>query len=379
MTPTIGALFTGYDGIGLALDQLMPTRRAWFSEIDKGATKILQHHWPDTPNLGDITKVDWTHVEPVDILTGGYPCQPFSHAGQRKGTADDRHLWPHFADAIRVLRSRLVILENVAGHLSMGFGDVLGDLAALGFDAEWCSIRASDVGAPHGRLRVFVAAYPRGEHSLQRWLTTSSETQSGRTLSQPAGRGRVGTLLPTPRATDGTKGGPGQRGSSGDLMLPSAVTLLPTPTSRDWKDGSPNSNVPVNALLGRTVWQLLPTPQASDGDGGRKRSPEALADGNRQVNLTDVPRLDWGNYTAAIQRWEALTRPAPQPTQPSRKGTPQLAPAFSEWMMGLPAGHVTAVPGITRNEALRAIGNGISPQQCAVALNTMLATIEAAA
>lgn len=201
-------------------------------------------------------------------------------------------------------------------------------------------------------------------------------------------------------------------------MLPSAVALLGTPTSRDWKDGGPQENVPVNGLLGRQVWallptpaandmgegktlewweewaprqkaadgtpaphgrslaieaqRLLPTPNAADGDGGRKRSPEALAIGAHQVNLTDLPRLRWGDYAAAIGRWEAiLGRTAPEPTQPGKTGAPQLSPVFVEWLMGIPAGWVTDVPGITRAQALRILGNGVVPQQAAAALRVM--------
>ena len=88
---------------------------------------------------------------------------------------------------------------------------------------------------------------------------------------------------------------------------------------------------------------------------------------------------DWGAYTPAIRRWEALTRPAPPPTQPSHKGTPQLSPAFVEWLMGLPAGWVTDVPGLTRNQQLKALGNGVVPQQAAAVLRLMLDRAEVAA
>lgn len=136
-------------------------------------------------------------------------------------------------------------------------------------------------------------------------------------------------LLPTPRATDGTKGGPNQRGTSGDLMLPSAaVRLLPTPT--------------VGA--------------ASQGPGATgERTPTLIA---------AVDSMDWGRYAAAIARWEQVVgRPAPPPTEPGRTGRPRLAAPFVEWMMGLPAGWVTAVPGLSRNAQLRILGGGLVPQQ----------------
>ena len=132
----IGSLFSGYGGLDIAVAAHYGASVAWHVEFDKHPSAILAHHYPDIPNYGDVTGVDWATVEPVDIITGGYPCQPFSHAGTRKGTNDERHLWPYFAAAIRILRPRLVVLENVAGHLTLGFDEVLADLAALGFDAE---------------------------------------------------------------------------------------------------------------------------------------------------------------------------------------------------------------------------------------------------
>lgn len=159
-TLRIGSLFSGAraGGLDMAVTEVFGGRVVWHSEVDEAAGKVLAHHYPDVPNLGDITNIDWHSVEPVDIMCGGYPCQPFSHAGQRKGADDERHLWPYFAEAIRRVRPGYVVLENVAGHRSMGFGSVLGDLASIGYDAQWCSIRASDVGAPHRRERVFVLA-----------------------------------------------------------------------------------------------------------------------------------------------------------------------------------------------------------------------------
>ena len=154
----IGSLFTGYGG----LDQAIEGELAWYSEIDPAACKVLATHYPDVSNLGDITKIDWATVPRVDILTGGYPCQPFSHAGNRKGKDDERHLWPYVLTAINALRPRYAILENVAGHLTLGFTDVLSDLASIRFDAEWGTLRASDVGAPHQRDRLFIVAYPAG-------------------------------------------------------------------------------------------------------------------------------------------------------------------------------------------------------------------------
>src|SRR5215216_6773887 len=109
-----GSLFSGYLGLDMAAQAVFPGELAWVSEIDDGANKILDQRAPSIPNLGDITKISWDQVEPVDILTGGWPCQPFSLAGKRKGASDTRALWPYVAEAVRCLRPRVVFLENVA-------------------------------------------------------------------------------------------------------------------------------------------------------------------------------------------------------------------------------------------------------------------------
>jgi DNA (cytosine-5)-methyltransferase 1 len=154
----VGSLFSGIGGLDLGLERA-GMNVIWQSEIDPYAARVLAKHWPHVPNLGDITVIDWSTVERPDLICGGYPCQPFSLAGVRRGEGDPRHLWPHFADALRHLRPRYALLENVPGHLSLGFGRVLGDLAELGYDTEWDSIPAAAVGAPHLRYRIFVVAH----------------------------------------------------------------------------------------------------------------------------------------------------------------------------------------------------------------------------
>lgn len=157
----IGSLFSGYGGLDLAVEAVIPgARPVWFVEYDEAPSKILAHHWPDVPNFGDVTKVDWATLPPIDILTGGYPCQPFSQAGSRKGTNDERHLWPYVREAIRILRPRFTILENVAGHRSLGFDRVLGDMAEDGLHVWWTSLRVSELGGAHHRERLFILATP---------------------------------------------------------------------------------------------------------------------------------------------------------------------------------------------------------------------------
>jgi DNA (cytosine-5)-methyltransferase 1 len=167
----IGSLFSGIGGLDLGLERAGMTVR-WQCEIDDYCSRVLAKHWPDVPNLGDVTKVDWNDVERVDLVCGGYPCQPFSTAGRMAGADDPRHLWPYFARALRVLRPVFALLENVPAHLGLGFGDVLADLASLGFDAEWSIVPAAAVGSPQKRPRLFVVAYREDtERFARRWLS----------------------------------------------------------------------------------------------------------------------------------------------------------------------------------------------------------------
>ena len=155
---TVGGLCSGIGGLELGLERA-GMRTIWQSETDPYASKVLAKHWPDVPNLGDLTAVDWSSVVRPDLVCGGFPCQPFSHAGSRKGADDSRHLWPHIAACLRVVRPEWVLLENVPGLLTLGFGQVAADLAAVGYDIEWECIPAAAVGAPHLRYRIFIVAH----------------------------------------------------------------------------------------------------------------------------------------------------------------------------------------------------------------------------
>ena len=180
----IGSLCTGYGGLDMAVEEYFNAETVWVSEIDKYASQVIELRI-NKPNLGDLKKIDWASIEPIDILTAGYPCQPFSQAGNRKGTDDARHIWPDIKQGISILRPSHVILENVRGHLSLGFKEVLKDLAQLGYDAKWQIIRASDVGAPHRRERLFVIAQPSNTNCERSILRESSEKwNQGQSQSQ---------------------------------------------------------------------------------------------------------------------------------------------------------------------------------------------------
>ncbi|UJD20919.1 DNA methylase [Mycobacterium phage Zimmer] len=168
----IGSLFSGVGGLDLAVEEVFGGETVWQSEVNPHASTVLAKRF-GVPNLGDITKIDWHDVPPVDVLCGGFPCQDVSHAGLKAGIESGTRsgLWAHFAQAIDIMRPRFVVIENVRGLLSAkatgpqgvsmrAMGRVLGDLSDIGYDASWKTLAAGSVGAPHRRERVFILATP---------------------------------------------------------------------------------------------------------------------------------------------------------------------------------------------------------------------------
>ena len=259
----VGSLCTGYGGLEMGLQQAFGDIDLQFvSDIDKNVNTLLQHHHPNISNLGDLTTVDWETVNEIDLLCAGYPCQPFSIAGERKGEEDERAIFGYIAEGISVLRPRWVLLENVSGHLTLGGTCVVGALTRLGYnDCRWGIVQASDAGAPHKRSRLFI------------WAQTA-DTSSKR-LQRLRTKRELGT------------------------------------------------------------WQ-------------------------------ESQHTAWDSYEPCIRRWERITnRPAPVPTK--AKG---VRPEFVEWMMGLPEGHVTGI-GLSRKAELQILGNGVVPQQAALAIELL--------
>lgn len=430
--PQVGALFAGYGGLELAVREVFPAASpAWLAEFDAAPSRILAQRFPGVPNLGDVTTVDWAAIEPVDIITGGSPCQDLSHAGKRAGMrAGTRSgLWASMCDAIETIRPRLVVWENVRGALSAeadsavepcpicvgdgsgvtlrALGRVLGDLAELGYDAAWCGLRAADVGAPHGRFRVFVLAWPADAEGAR--LEAWREGRSGAGAAGLGGRGADLTLLRTPTAQLAVNGGsqhPEKRraGGHGPTLADEVEHLLPTPAVNDmgasydverweaWtarmKAAHGNGNGHGKSLSIEAL-RMLPTPTVGDSKAARNSSavrhrtpPTGVHAGD---TLTDavVPAQglsrDFGQYAPAIARWgSVLGRPAPAPTEPTGKGgAHRLSPRFVEWLMGLPDGWVTDTD-TTRNEQLKALGNGVVPQQAAAAIRHLLGVRAAA-
>ncbi|WP_022883696.1 DNA cytosine methyltransferase [Glaciibacter superstes] len=333
----VGSLFSGYGGLDLAVEEAFNARTVWFSEINEPVARVFAHHWPDAPNLGDITTIDWNQVPPVDVLCGGFPCQDVSTVGKRAGLAPGTRsgLWANMATAIDALQPEWVVIENVRGLLSSpairpvqegtddercnpetatpgkatlrnleldpwGLGDesarplralgaVLGDLADLGMDARWIGLPASAIGAPHPRFRIFILAHRTLPHSARIGLVQ--------------GRRDPGSGESSPRD---------------DRAQPSGHRPRTQPRT------------------------------AFTGEGGR-------------VDRGLLRR--WGRYAPAIARWEHITgRTAPAPAILNEGAGPRPAPSFVEWLMGLDEGWVTDQElELTNTQQLTALGNGVLP------------------
>lgn len=180
-------LFSGIGGFSLGLDAAGGFETVAFCEIDQFCQKILKQQWPGRPIIEDVKNVTTSTLERVglgnfDVITAGFPCQPFSAAGKQLGESDPRHLWPQVKRIISEFRPRYVLLENVPGLLSNAqgrtFGRILGDLALCGYDAEWQVLPASAFGAWHRRDRVWIVAYPTNGRIEWRARITATDSES---------------------------------------------------------------------------------------------------------------------------------------------------------------------------------------------------------
>lgn len=382
----LGELCAGYGGLGLAVEEVFGADTAWFSEYDAAPSKILAHHWPNVPNYGDMTQIDWADIEHVDIISGGTPCQDLSAAGKRAGMTEGTrsNLWVQMREAIAIQKPRYVVWENVRGAYSAtaasdleqcpgclgdttggravlrALGRVLGDLSDLGYDTQWRGLRAADVGACHGRFRVFIlAAHPgrigRGKSNLPARISATGTDRA--TIPHEPDPRRVRHELvanANGRDDDGRLGNQERRPKRGE-----------TTTGAGEGPGFASDAASARRAEGQNSG-------SGYGDASQRPRSLELERGNRE-------RTNWGDYTPAIRRWESVMgRCAPAPTEPTgRNAGHRLSPRFTEWMMGLPDGWVTdPAIGISRNDQLKACGNGVVPQQAAAALRDMLAAFE---
>ena len=195
------SLCYGYGGIDLGLQIALGAGRVKTIAvceieaacIENALAKMEEGRIDPAPIWTDLKTFPWESFRgKVDILSGGYPCQPFSSAGKRRGADDPRHLWPHIANGIRLCQPAICFFENVEGHISLGLSTVISDLEELGYRVSWGIFSASEVGAPHQRKRVFILAHRDGERGEELGRKISVEPEQRATWDDRAWPARPG-------------------------------------------------------------------------------------------------------------------------------------------------------------------------------------------
>ena len=278
---SVGSLCTGYGGLEMGLQAVYGDFDLRFvSDIDIDVNTLLAHHHPNVPNLGDLTVVDWADIQPVDVLCAGYPCQPFSTAGQRKGLDDERAIFEYIADAISVLRPGKVFLENVAGHLTLGGNAVIATLTRLGYNAKWGIVRASDARAPHQRKRLFIWAHNGN----------AKKRYAGNTKQQPM--------------AEATR-------STAEFRKPNSEITTNTGNERCDKRGGQFKVKQQRQTQEREKRNIELSRGNSVTTDTQETRLQRLRGEYELAKISGKKRFAWGSYKPAITRWETVMgRPA---------------------------------------------------------------------
>jgi DNA (cytosine-5)-methyltransferase 1 len=231
----IGSLFAGIGGLELGLERGIGNgaHTVWQVEQSEYCRAVLAKHWPDATRYDDVRTVGRSNLAPVDVLCGGFPCQDISYAGYGAGLAGERSgLWHEYARIVGELRPRYVVVENVTALLTRGIDVVLGSLAAIGYDAEWSVVSACAVGAPHVRRRLFVVAYPNGEHGRARLRYPDAQPHGPLQTVDRFARARAGwrARLANPSAlyrdADGIPAGMDRNRAIGNAVAPDVGEII---------------------------------------------------------------------------------------------------------------------------------------------------------
>ncbi len=269
----LGSLCSGIGALDLGLEHGLHARTLWQVEADAYCRRVLARHWPEAERFEDVRSVGASTLVPVDVICGGFPCQPASGAGKRLAQKDPRWLWPEVARIVAELRPAACVFENVLGLRTAGLRDVLRDLASLGFDAEWSDISAWEVGAPHIRRRIFIVATDPKRVQLREqpgWLCRAFESARAPIPGHVAEALQLADTAGERRKDDGVKVGhakakrsdawcAGQERGAADpdgLRRLEQSWLLSTergwPVHRGWRfDSTPRvDDVPTRGLVG---------------------------------------------------------------------------------------------------------------------------------
>jgi len=330
------SLCAGYGGIDLGLRRVLPgLRTVAYSEIEEYACALLaarmeSGHLDPAPIWSDLKTFPFREFHGcVDILSGGYPCQPFSAAGKRRGTDDPRHLWPYIADGIRLCQPSICFFENVEGHITLGLRDVLGDLERLGYQATWGIFSASEVGAPHQRKRVFILAHRK--------------------------RSRLEGLFSEPRQSADAEFG--QR-------CPSVWPSRPGEQQHAWEPPRVVANAHRRGLEGAGAKRG----RAEDAVGSDRESSDE--------NLGDAEDRNGEGQRLQLRQGEGEHRGA---SGCERDGRRETKPSLGRNSDG-PAGGMDyaelCISCDSRVDELRLLGNGVVPATAALAFRTLLTQLD---
>lgn len=319
----VGSLFSGAGLLDKGLHDA-GIDHAWFVEREPERRALLAARWPGRPVHDDVRTVGAHNLERVDGIVGGFPCKGASNAGPRNGfDHPETALWAEFWRIVRELRPRYVAVENVAAirnlHLGAVWGTVLGDLAALGYDVAWGCVRASDVGAPHGRDRILAVARHAAHVGPER--------------AGCSRHGRDGLANAGPLAADAARDGEGGSGAAGGSDRERARPCADVAADAGGAPGRQHAGDAHGSQAGDGGRSTEHDHEPGGAGSSRLPAAEALADtrGGRRsgegrrgpfkydesaARADDQGRdvaVEWGEYGPAIRRWEAIHGPAPAP------------------------------------------------------------------
>ena len=360
------SLCSGYGGLDLGLHRVFPNARTvCYVENEIPAAAILVENTrkgrlDDAPIWSNLKTFDpRPFVGRIDAIIGGYPCQPFSVAGKRGGTDDPRHLWPYIAELVRVIQPRICVFENVRGHVRLGLPEVLGELRSFGYRVRAGIFAASEVGAPHRRERVFILAYREGER-LQPgrgsvWSAKGFATVGDIRYSRDvAYRDDFGIYWRETCAREAGRAEPEKRcRTMADSIGEGIVADSIGEGLQGHAGDEPGGHEPGRVAQG----QDGSAPDGSVLDDARSIKSGRVSNSKRE----EIPASWWPSRPGEAQHeWE-------EPRTIDRK----LNSAWVAQLMGLPSDWVE-VKGLTREMKLRALGNGVVPQQAELAIKRLL-------
>jgi len=330
-----GSLFSGIGGIDLGLERAGMTC-IWQVEIDDYCLRTLNKIWPSVPKYGNVRDVGRHNLESVDLIAGGFPCQPHSVAGKRRGAEDDRNLWPEFSRIIAELRPRYVLAENVPGIITTYLDTVLSDLESQGYTCATFNIPACAFDAPHRRERIFIVAYsdrtrelqPRGGKRTQRRRTSNESKDVADTESRENDERRRGDLAGASRE----RGCGNASVGVGSEDVPDASPLQRSKIKRDEQNG--------------ILSEVLPNSE------GQRRGNRTMRGNGIAGHATNIEKrwTDHGRRTEgdAVRSWWSVE---PRLGELVDGLSPELAGRFIRVAKGCP----------DRVNKLKALGNAVVP------------------